>query len=85
MKKWVTDTDHKGTLMVIEEDGSEDGRLVAGKVKPTDAERIVRTANAHDKLVAALEKIAQAGDVRPGYAGEIAREALDELGEREPR
>ncbi|MCZ8254536.1 MAG: hypothetical protein O9327_02490 [Polaromonas sp.] len=43
---WEVHPSVRGTFMVIEEDGTDDGRLIADKMRESDARRIVALHNA---------------------------------------
>lgn len=53
MKKWIAEASTGNRAMVLEEDGSEDGRLVADKVAKDDAALIAMLPD----LLAALDSL----------------------------
>lgn len=55
--EWVVDHDAKDLYMIIEENGTQDGIMIAGKIRKDRAKRIVRAVNAHDDLVNALREV----------------------------
>ncbi len=50
-EKWIVDSSGRGRFMVIHEDGSEDGRLVADGLKHEDAALIVMAPEMRDLLL----------------------------------
>lgn len=42
---WIVEPSSRGKFMIIEENDSQDGRLVADKLSKDDAERIVKAVN----------------------------------------
>jgi hypothetical protein len=57
-QKWIVDNSGPSLFMVIEEDGSDDGRLVADRLKKPDAESIAKIHNCHDELLDVCQMVA---------------------------
>lgn len=55
MKELIAEHSVRGTFMLIEEDGSEDGRLVADRMSSADARTLAKVSNCHEMLRAALQ------------------------------
>lgn len=49
--KLIADTSFRGKMMLIEDDGSEDGRLVADGLTPEDAEYILKACQTYQLMV----------------------------------